>query len=77
LSRQLRLEALRQPSVSHAASILTRREREIAWYVAGGLTNPEIAAELHLSPRTVEHHVANILRKLDVPSRRAVAQMMR
>lgn len=57
-----------------AFEALTRREREIARYVAGGLTNPEIAAELHLSPRTVEHHVASILRKLELPSRRALVR---
>jgi len=55
-----------------AFEALTKREREIARYVAGGLTNPEIAGELHLSPRTVEHHVASILRKLELPSRRAI-----
>lgn len=57
-----------------AFDALTPREREIARYVAGGLTNPEIAGELHLSPRTVEHHVASILRKLELPSRRELVR---
>lgn len=51
-------------------AVLTRREREIAQLVAAGHTNPEIAGQLYLSPRTVEHHVASILRKLEIGSRR-------
>jgi len=57
-----------------AYDALTPREREIARFVAGGLTNPEIAAELHLSPRTVEHHVGAILRKLELTSRRQLVR---
>ncbi|MCW2950000.1 MAG: LuxR family transcriptional regulator [Thermoleophilia bacterium] len=53
---------------------LTPREREIARFVATGLTNPEIASELHLSPRTVEHHVGAILRKLEMSSRRELVR---
>ena len=51
---------------------LTRREREVADLVARGLTNRRIAAELSLSERTVDNHVANILKKLGLRSRKEV-----
>jgi DNA-binding CsgD family transcriptional regulator len=50
-------------------SPLTRREQEVVRLVAVGRTNREIAAELFLSPRTVDMHVRNILAKLDCRSR--------
>ncbi len=52
---------------------LTRREGEIAALVARGLTNRRISSELTLSRRTVENHVAKILKKLGVSSREQVA----
>ncbi|HVE67589.1 MAG TPA: LuxR C-terminal-related transcriptional regulator, partial [Solirubrobacteraceae bacterium] len=48
---------------------LTRRELEVLRHVSVGRTNPEIAQELFLSPRTIDMHVRNILRKLDCRSR--------
>jgi DNA-binding NarL/FixJ family response regulator len=48
---------------------LSRREREVVRLVAVGRTNREIAHDLFLSPRTVDMHVRNILRKLDCRSR--------
>lgn len=57
-------------------TLLTARERQIADLVAAGLTNREIAAELHLSQRTVECHVAHIFTKLDVRSRVTLAIRM-
>ncbi|MFI6908347.1 ATP-binding protein [Nonomuraea sp. NPDC050394] len=51
---------------------LSPREREVAELLAGGRTNREIAQTLFLSRRTVEDHVARILRKLNVGSRRDV-----
>jgi DNA-binding NarL/FixJ family response regulator len=39
--------------------------------ISAGCTNKQIAAELPVSERTVDRHVANILTKLDVPSRAA------
>jgi DNA-binding NarL/FixJ family response regulator len=54
---------------------LTRREREVAELVGRGLTNRQIAKELVLSERTVEKHVANILKKLGLHSREQVAAL--
>lgn len=48
---------------------LSRREPEVVRLVALGRTNREIAQELVLSPRTVDMHVRNLLRKLDCRSR--------
>lgn len=53
--------------------VLTAREREVLALVSEGLSNPHIAVKLGLSEHTVKRHVANILLKLDMPSRTAVA----
>jgi DNA-binding CsgD family transcriptional regulator len=56
---------------------LTARQLDILALLAEGLTNAEIAARLHLSPKTVDHHVSAVLAKLNVPSREAAAQIAR
>ncbi len=52
---------------------LSAREREVLGLVAEGTSNPQIAVQLGLSEHTVKRHVANILLKLDLPSRAAAA----
>jgi non-specific serine/threonine protein kinase len=48
---------------------LTKRELEILCLVAAGRSSRQIAADLVLSVRTVEHHISNICRKLEVRTR--------
>ncbi len=49
---------------------LTTRQIDVLRLIDEGLTNPELAERLYLSVRTVDHHVAAILAKLDVTGRR-------
>jgi DNA-binding CsgD family transcriptional regulator/tetratricopeptide (TPR) repeat protein len=52
---------------------LTRREREVLELICAGHSNAEIAANLVLSTRTVDHHVSAVLAKLGTPTRSAAA----
>ncbi|GAA0590005.1 AAA family ATPase [Kribbella sandramycini] len=55
---------------------LTAQERLIATQVAGGATSKEVAATLFLSPRTIDTHLRNIFRKLDITSRRQLREVI-
>ncbi len=68
------LEALANSPRVHATNhkgieLLSAREREVIQYVAGGMTNREIAKALHLSPHTVKNYLFRIFDKLGVSSR--------
>jgi DNA-binding CsgD family transcriptional regulator/tetratricopeptide (TPR) repeat protein len=58
-----------RPSTRANVGGLTDREMEVLDLLDGGLRNAEIAAKLHLSEKTVGHHVSAILAKLQVSSR--------
>ncbi len=49
---------------------LTAQEQRVAACAADGMTNAQIAAALHLSPKTVGHHLQHVYSKLDIHSRR-------
>jgi DNA-binding NarL/FixJ family response regulator len=61
------------PQANRMEMPLTDREREIAALVSRGLSNKEIAQELHLSANTIRTHISNILRKLNLSNRTQIA----
>ncbi len=65
--------ACRPKTKAAEPAALTARESEVVSLIADGKSNAAIAAELSLSEHTVKRHVANILLKLDLPSRAAAA----
>lgn len=69
------LEAANRPETSHGG--LSEREREVARLVLDGRTYREIGAQLYLSPKTVEHHVARVRTKLGATSRAELVAALR
>jgi DNA-binding CsgD family transcriptional regulator len=69
-ARELRAtgERVRQSSIDVPAR-LTARENQIARLAGDGMSNPEIAAQLFMSPRTVEYHLHKVFTKLAITSR--------
>ena len=55
---------------------LTPHEWRIAAMVSEGMRNSEVAAQLYISPRTVEYHLGKVFRKLGVTSRTQLAGAM-
>jgi DNA-binding NarL/FixJ family response regulator len=70
----------RVPSGSETSgieAILSSREQDVLRLLSDGMTDREIAGALAISPRTVESHVSNVLRKLAVRNRAEAAQRYR
>jgi DNA-binding CsgD family transcriptional regulator len=57
-------------------STLTMSERQVAQLAAGGMRNTEIAVKLQISPKTVEHHLGRVYRKLGVRGRADLAGVL-
>ena len=55
--------------------VLTDRETEVAQLVVQGLSSPQVADQLYLSPRTVGRHLERIYKKLGISSRGELAEL--
>jgi DNA-binding NarL/FixJ family response regulator len=65
------------PGASDETSGLTAREQAVAALVVAGRSNREVGAELYLSTKAIEYHLANIFTKLGVRSRHQLGARLR
>lgn len=64
------------PAAPGPFTALTGAELQVAFAVADGLSNREVAARLFISPKTVEHHLTHVYQKLGTRSRTALARLV-
>jgi len=74
VAKLLASNLVKQRKVSHAATKLTTREKEVLTCIVNGLSNKQIAEKLFISNRTVETHRTNIMKKLNLKN---TAQLVR
>ncbi|MGW0432250.1 LuxR C-terminal-related transcriptional regulator [Micromonospora sp. NPDC003197] len=74
---ELRAAGATVPAPTADVRTLTAQQLRIARLVVEGATNREVAARLHLSPRTIDHHMRNIFHRLGLRSRMELARALR
>lgn len=72
-NRQNRLQKV---ETEDALRSLTKREQDVLSLLVKGNSNKEVARQLSISPKTIERHRANVMRKLDVGSFAELVQMV-
>ncbi|HEY5844120.1 MAG TPA: LuxR C-terminal-related transcriptional regulator, partial [Mycobacterium sp.] len=75
--RELKAGGLNQLRGSRDSVELTPQEEAVTTLVAQGLSNREVAAELYVSPKTVQYHLTRVYAKLGVRSRAELAALRR
>jgi DNA-binding CsgD family transcriptional regulator len=75
-AERARTELARCVVVPRRPSELTPAERRVAELAAAGMTNRDVAAALFVSPKTVEHNLGSVYRKLGIHSRAELGRHM-
>jgi DNA-binding CsgD family transcriptional regulator len=65
-----------QASPTAGNPVLTAQEAQIARLARDGMSNPEIAARMYLSRRTVQYHLGNVFAKLGISSRNQLPRVL-
>ena len=75
--RELKAGGLHTSRTDSSDVVLTPQEESVAALVARGLSNREVAAELYISPKTVQYHLTRTYAKLGIRSRAELAALRR